>query len=189
MYKKLKRRKIIRNIIEGILCITFIVLTVIYIFKYKNSRIDKITEQVILGKVVGTEVTTTYNEKYSSIYFRFIMAFCVSLVILITDIICSGFIDISSKEDKIYIYKGLFLLGLYVNGELFEEKKEVPSMEYAGVAEDEIKLGINEYFVLGDNRNNSEDSRYANIGLIKKEHIVGKGWFQISPISDFGFID
>ena len=78
---------------------------------------------------------------------------------------------------------------LYVNGELFEEKKEVPSMEYAGVAEDEIKLGINEYFVLGDNRNNSEDSRYANIGLIKKEHIVGKGWFQISPISDFGFID
>ena len=55
MYKKLKRRKIIRNIIEGILCITFIVLTVIYIFKYKNSRIDKITEQVILGKVVGTE--------------------------------------------------------------------------------------------------------------------------------------
>lgn len=118
MYKKLKRRKIIRNIIEGILCITFIVLTVIYIFKYKNSRIDKITEQVILGKVVGTKVTTTYNEKYSSIYFRFIMAFCVSLVILITDIICSGFIDISSKEDKIYIYKGLFLLGLYVNGEL-----------------------------------------------------------------------
>lgn len=106
MYKKLKRRKIIRNIIEGILCITFIVLTVIYIFKYKNSRIDKITEQVILGKVVGTEVTTTYNEKYSSIYFRFIMAFCVSLVILITDIICSVSLIFLQKKIKFIYTKG-----------------------------------------------------------------------------------
>ncbi len=87
--------------------------------------------------------------------------------------------------DKVQIVDG----ALFVNGELFEEKIDAPSMSYAGLAESEIELGQNEYFVLGDNRNNSEDSRYANIGLIKKEHIVGKGWFQISPITDFGFIN
>lgn len=86
--------------------------------------------------------------------------------------------------DKVQIVDG----ALYVNGELYEEAADVPSMEYAGLAQDEITLGKNEYFVLGDNRNNSEDSRYANIGPIKKEHIVGKGWFQISPLSKFGFL-
>ena len=44
------------------------------------------------------------------------------------------------------------------------------------------------YFVLGDNRNNSEDSRYANIGNVKKEYIIGKAWFRFSGISDFGMI-
>ena len=39
-----------------------------------------------------------------------------------------------------------------------------------------------------DNRNNSEDSRYANIGNVKKEYIVGKAWFIVSPLKDFGFV-
>ena len=56
------------------------------------------------------------------------------------------------------------------------------------LAEEEIKVGEDEYFVLGDNRNNSEDSRYANIGNIKKEYIEGKAWFVVSPFDDFGFV-
>ncbi|MGN0311217.1 MAG: signal peptidase I [Lachnospiraceae bacterium] len=87
--------------------------------------------------------------------------------------------------DKVQIIEGT----LYINGKMFEEVADVPSMDYAGLAEDEITLGTNEYFVLGDNRNNSEDSRYANIGPVKKEHIVGKAWFVIKPLSKFGFID
>ena len=46
-----------------------------------------------------------------------------------------------------------------------------------GLRRMQITLGDDEYFVLGDNRNNSEDSRYANIGNIKKEYIIGKAWF------------
>ena len=41
---------------------------------------------------------------------------------------------------------------------------------------------------MGDNRNNSEDSRYANIGNVKKEYIIGKAWFIISPYDSMGFI-
>ncbi len=77
---------------------------------------------------------------------------------------------------------------LYVNDEIYKEKVDVASMEDAGIAEDPIKLGSDEYFVLGDNRNNSEDSRYANIGNVKKEYIIGKAWFRFSGFGDFGMI-
>lgn len=77
---------------------------------------------------------------------------------------------------------------LYVNGVEFEEEFEMPSIEEAGLASEEITLGADEFFVLGDNRNNSEDSRYANIGSIKKQHIIGKAWFRIAPWSDMGFL-
>ena len=77
---------------------------------------------------------------------------------------------------------------VYVNGELFEEEVSVAAMSEAGLASEEIVLGEDEYFVLGDNRNNSEDSRYANIGNIKKEYIIGKVWFRLLPWGDFGFL-
>lgn len=77
---------------------------------------------------------------------------------------------------------------LYVNGELFEEEIDAASIEEAGLASEEITLGSDEFFVLGDNRNNSEDSRYANIGNIKKEYIIGKAWFQVAPWGDIGFL-
>lgn len=76
---------------------------------------------------------------------------------------------------------------VYVNGKVFDEKIEAASIEHAELAEDEIEVGEDEFFVLGDNRNNSEDSRYANIGNVKKEYIVGKAWFIVSPLKDFGF--
>ena len=62
------------------------------------------------------------------------------------------------------------------------------TIQISGVAEDEITLGDSEYFVMGDNVNNSEDSRYANIGNIKKDYIIGKAWFRIAPFSEIGFL-
>ena len=77
---------------------------------------------------------------------------------------------------------------IYVNGTEFTEKVDVASIEDAGLAADAVTLSDDEYFVLGDNRNNSEDSRYANIGNIKREYIIGKAWFVISTGDRFGFI-
>lgn len=91
---------------------------------------------------------------------------------------------IAVPGDKVQIKDGL----VYVNGEAFEEKVAVSNIENALLAENEITVGEDEYFVLGDNRNNSEDSRYASIGNVKKEHIVGKAWFVVSPWEKFGFI-
>jgi signal peptidase I len=86
--------------------------------------------------------------------------------------------------DRVQIKNGV----LYINGALYEEVNEVASMEEAGIAEKEILLGEDEYFVLGDNRNNSEDSRYANIGNIKKKYIVGKAWLCLEYDGGIGFV-
>ena len=91
---------------------------------------------------------------------------------------------IAGPGDKVQIKDGV----VYVNGEQFAEKASVSNIENALLAEDEIIVGEDEYFVLGDNRNNSEDSRYASIGNVKKEYIVGKAWFVVSPWEKFGFL-
>lgn len=78
---------------------------------------------------------------------------------------------------------------LYINGVLAEEDEIYDKMADAGIAENEITLGSDEYFVLGDNRNNSEDSRSGNIGPIKRDNITGKAWFHMASAGNgMGFI-
>ena len=91
---------------------------------------------------------------------------------------------IATPGDTVQIEGGI----VYVNGEPLEEQAAVAAVENAMLAEEEITVGEDEYFVLGDNRNNSEDSRYASIGNVKREHIIGKAWMVISPWKKIGFI-
>lgn len=77
--------------------------------------------------------------------------------------------------DTVQILNGV----LYVNGVLAESEEEFDKMADAGIAENEITLKSSEFFVLGDNRNNSEDSRSANIGVVNEKDIIGKAWFHL----------
>ena len=77
---------------------------------------------------------------------------------------------------------------LLIDGEVLEEKYETTEIVELGLLKDEIKLDGDEYFVLGDDRGNSEDSRMANIGNVKRSEIVGKVWFVISPMKHIGFV-
>ena len=78
---------------------------------------------------------------------------------------------------------------IYLNGYFYEEDDSYDTIEDGGIAEKGIKLGEEEYFVLGDNRNNSEDSRSANVGVVKDETIAGKAWFKLGDgIDTMGFI-
>ena len=70
---------------------------------------------------------------------------------------------------------------IYINGEKLEENygMEVIKPETIGRAAEPIELGDDEYFVMGDNRNNSSDSRTDMVGNIKRENIIGKAWLRI----------
>ncbi|MBO4506881.1 MAG: signal peptidase I [Lachnospiraceae bacterium] len=74
---------------------------------------------------------------------------------------------------------------IYIDGVLLEDKVNVEDIQLPGLAADEIILDEDEYFVLGDNRNNSEDSRYFNVGNVFREEIIGKAWIRINK---FGII-
>ena len=85
--------------------------------------------------------------------------------------------------DKVRIADGT----LYVNGQ--ESKWVTERILDAGIAENEIILGNKEYFCIGDNPNNSEDSRSANIGPVEEGDMIGKAWFHLKSGTDgIGFI-
>ena len=69
---------------------------------------------------------------------------------------------------------------VYINDVLLEETINVDKMLLSGFASDPIVLEKDEYFVLGDNRNSSDDSRFSSLGNIVREDIVGKAWFRLN---------
>lgn len=103
-----------------------------------------------------------------------------------------------SEEDKIYYIKRIIGLPgetvqvkageVYINGNLLGEHYGAETMESAGIAEEPIVLGEDEYFLLGDNRNHSSDSRDPGVGIISRDRIMGKAWLRIWPLNSFGVV-
>ena len=78
---------------------------------------------------------------------------------------------------------------VYINGSLLtEDRFGSDLMQDPGTAADTIYLQSDEYFVLGDNRNASVDSRFPEVGLIHKKDIKGKAWLRFYPFGSFGFV-
>lgn len=77
---------------------------------------------------------------------------------------------------------------ILVNGSPLEEDYETTEILVPGSLEDAVTLKEDEYFVLGDDRQNSEDSRMPNIGLIHINDIDGKVWFNLSVGQQFGMV-
>lgn len=78
---------------------------------------------------------------------------------------------------------------VYINGVLLDEHYGNEVMNNPGLAAEPITLGADEYFVLGDNRNNSQDSRSANVGVIHRDELLGRAWIRIWPLDKFGVIN
>ncbi len=77
---------------------------------------------------------------------------------------------------------------VYVNGEMLDENYGLEVMDDPGIAAEPITLGEDEYFVLGDNRNHSSDSRDPSVGVLHRDDIMGRAWIRIWPFDKFGVI-
>lgn len=77
---------------------------------------------------------------------------------------------------------------VYIDGMRLDEHYGDEIMENPGIAEEPLTLGEDEYFVLGDNRNNSSDSRASDVGLIHRKDLIGRAWIRVWPLSQIGVI-
>ncbi|MGN0405404.1 MAG: signal peptidase I [Bariatricus sp.] len=77
---------------------------------------------------------------------------------------------------------------VYINGELLDEHFGAEPMVNAGIAAEPITLGEDEYFVLGDNRNHSSDSREPSVGVLKRDQLIGRAWVRIYPFNKIGVV-
>lgn len=112
------------------------------------------------------------------------------------DIIVFPFLG--AKEETFYIKRIIGLPGetvqidekgkIYVDGEMIDDFYGKEVIQDPGRAYEPIKLEEDEYFVLGDNRNNSTDSRDPSVGNIMRKNIIGKAWLRIWPLDKFGLI-
>lgn len=101
------------------------------------------------------------------------------------------------KDDTYYIKRIIGMPGetvqvadgrVYIDGEQLKESYGRELMEQAGIAAEPLTLGEGEYFVLGDNRNASSDSRDPSVGIIHRDKIIGRAWLRIWPLHKFGIL-
>lgn len=101
------------------------------------------------------------------------------------------------QEDVYYIKRIIGLPGetvqvidgyVYIDGEQLDEHYGNELMENPGIAAEPLMLEEDQYFVLGDNRNHSSDSRDPSVGVIRRENLLGRAWIRIWPFERFGAI-
>ncbi|WP_178551620.1 signal peptidase I [Frisingicoccus sp.] len=77
---------------------------------------------------------------------------------------------------------------VYVNGYALEDNYGNAVMTDPGLAADPVVLKEDEYFVLGDNRNNSTDSRFESVGNIHRSEIIGRAWLRVWPLNKLSLL-
>jgi signal peptidase I len=175
-----KRIKIVKEIIIWLVEIALVIALAYFVVHY---AVEKTT-------VSGDSMETTLQEGNKIIINKFSYRFQKPKRF---DIIV---FKQSGKEHSYYNIKRIIGLPgetvqitdgiVYINGDPLKEKFNVEPMTNPGLAMEPITLEDKEYFVLGDNRNHSEDSRFANIGNVVFDDIIGKAWIRLKP---FDFVN
>lgn len=178
----MKRNRFLKDILSTSIYILIVLLFTIFLVKYVCQRTEVVgpsMEDTLYDKdnVIVDKISYRFSEpkRYDIIFFPYQYDKSTQFVKRI----------IGLPGEKVYIDdKG----NIFINDNLLYEKYGKEVIEDPGVAINPITLAEDEYFVLGDNRNNSKDSRFEDVGFIKRKDIVGKAWILIWPLNEFGKI-
>jgi len=178
----MKRKRLLKEILSTSLYILAVLIFTLFMVKYVWQRIE----------VVGSSMEDTLYDKdniiVEKISYRFDNPHRFDIIVF----------PYQYDKKTLYVKRIIGLPGetvyiddkgnIFINDILLHEKYGKEIIAESGVASNAVTLGEDEYFVLGDNRNNSKDSRYEDVGFIKRGDIIGKAWILIWPLNEFGKI-
>ena len=180
--KKKKMKAIAREILSNSLFLLVVLVLTLLIVKYVGQR------TVVVGDSMETTLQNGDNLIVDKIGYRFHDPERFDVIVF----------PFEYKDETYYIKRIIGLPGetvridddgnIYINDVILEEHFGAETMIDPGLAYGGITLGENQYFVLGNNRNHSSDSRVPSVGLIEKEDIIGRAWIRLFPLSKFGKI-
>ena len=180
--KKKRTRAIAREILSNSLFLLVVLILTLLIVKYVGQR------TVVVGDSMETTLQNNDNLIVDKITYRFKDPQRFDVIVF----------PFEYKDETYYIKRIIGLPGetvridnegvIYINDQRLEEDYGAEVIKDPGLAYGGITLGDDEYFVLGDNRNHSSDSRTPSVGLIKRDAIIGRAWIRIFPLKKFGGI-
>lgn len=179
--EKTKKRSIFREVISWIIYLALVSAAVFLIVNYVGERTQ------VRGESMYPALSDGDNLIVDKISYRFTDPKRFDIIVF----------PFQYQEDTYYIKRIIGLPGetvqifdgdIYINGRVLQESFGSEPIQSGGLASETVTLGEDEYFVLGDNRNDSADSREPSVGNIKRDDIVGKAWMRIWPLNQIGFL-
>ena len=159
-----------------VLCLTYLVIT------YVGQRTQ------VIGSSMETTLSNDDNLIVDKISYRFREPKRFAIIVF----------PYEYADETYYIKRVIGLPGesvridtsgqIYINDSVLEESYGKEVIKEPGRAFETITLGEDEYFVMGDNRNNSSDSRDPSVGNIHRNKIIGRAFIRIWPLQKFGIL-
>ena len=179
--KEDKTRAFLRELLSNSLFLLAVLVLTLLLVKYVGQR------TVVIGQSMERTLFDGDNLIVDKISYRFRNPERFEVVVF----------PYAYEEKTFYIKRVIGLPGerikiedgtIYINGQPLTENYGVDVIRKAGIASEEIQLADDEYFVMGDNRNNSKDSRDPSVGPVKKSDLIGRAWLRIFPFDKIGFV-
>lgn len=177
--KKTKPEKIetdkVKDIIGMVVYFLIVVAVMVFVVKFIGQR------TVVIGDSMQTTLSDGDNLITDKITYRFRDPKRFDIVVF----------PFKENTSKLLIKRIIGMPGetvqikngkVYINGYELQENYGIAVMNDAGIASEPILLGEDEYFVLGDNRNNSQDSRFSSVGNVSRSDLIGRAWVRIWPL-------
>lgn len=170
---------IIKEIVNILIYLAIVFVLTFLVVEYVGQR------TVVSGSSMETTLSDEDNLIVDKLSYRFNEPERFDIVVF----------EYQHEENTYYIKRIIGLPGetvqidedgiIYINGSELEESYGNEVMRDAGLASEPFILGEDEYFVLGDNRNGSCDSRDPSVAAVSKDWILGKAWVRIWPLQKF----